>query len=222
MSLRRNAAGTAQSLCCSSYRGPMHALEDLHAYTGYQWWNFIQRKRVLHYLFLASKMKAVQAYCIVTIVTSCKPQMIHVQCVSESHPSRGKVLDSTSKKGLCIRCFHRGCWGCSHTTVASTVVPPLLAVAAPSVKGANRLVPNDTPKSSACSCCLLSDPATSKTYPMRLNEDHSSLHCVSQKKDVEALKWHCHDIVALKETLLKDLQCTCTALCVFCSRFGLK
>ena len=57
---------------------------------------------------------------------------------------------------------------------------------------------------------------------MRLNEDHSSLHCVSQKKDVEALKWHCHDIVALKETLLKDLQCTCTALCVFCSRFGLK
>lgn len=57
---------------------------------------------------------------------------------------------------------------------------------------------------------------------MRLNEDHSSLHCVSQKKDVEAPKWHCHDIVALKETLLKDLQCTCTALCVLCSRFGLK
>lgn len=162
MSLRRNAAGTAQSLCCSSYRGPMHALEDLHACTGYQWWNFIQRKRVLHHLFLASKMKAVQAYCIVTIVTSCKPQMIHIQYVSESHTSRGEVLHSTSKKGLCIRCFHRGCWGCSHTTVASTVVPPLLAVAAPSAKGANRLVPNDTPKSSACSCCLLSDPATNK------------------------------------------------------------
>ena len=61
---------------------------------------------------------------------------------------------ATSKKGLCMRCFHSGCWGCSQTMVASTVVSALLAVAAPSARGANRLVPKDMSESSGASCCL--------------------------------------------------------------------
>ena len=72
------------------------------------------------------------------------------------------MLLATSKKGLCMRCFHKGCWGCSQTIVASIVVPALLTVAAPSARGAKRLLPNDMPESSAWSCRLLPETASSK------------------------------------------------------------
>ncbi len=81
----------------------------------------------------------------------------------------------TSKKGWCIRCFQRGCCGCSHTTVASSVVPALLKVAAPSASGAKRLLPNEMPEAPAWSSSLLPDAAAAAERVSYNLYEHTSL-----------------------------------------------